>query len=163
VDALKRRRKMSAATSGETRALARHQDEEHAEFPVGPNHARALERRAPSHRAISQAHERGVEMYGHETASEAYQRWLSQEQSDPEGVYGPGGGTAGGIFGDGPVHMSDYDPAARRRTESAQGGAAMVRLGVVLERILDRVEALESGLSQRTLPTHSPRRLGGKP
>jgi hypothetical protein len=161
LDAVRRRKE--AADGGEQRALARRRDEdEPPEFPVGPNHARAIERRAPGRLAIGHAHERGVQMYGRETAAQAYERWMEQEQADPEGVYGAGGGTAGGIFGDGPVHMPDYDPAARRRTEAAQGGAAMARLGVVLERLLDRVEALESGSPKRALPAQPPRRLRGK-
>lgn len=163
IEAVRARKERGASGQSEERALARRRDqEEPPEFPIGPNHARAIERRSPGRLAVGHAHERGVRMYGHETAVQAYERWMEQEQSDPEGVYGPGGGTAGGIFGDGPVHMPDYDPSARRRTESAQGGVAMARLSVVLERLLDRVEALEDGGGRKALAGSPSKRLRGK-
>lgn len=163
LEVVKRRKK--AATSDERPAapLARASREEPpVEFPAGPNHARAIERRASGSLAVGDAHLRGVQMYGRETSAQAYERWLDQEHDDPEGVYGAGGGTAGGIFGDAPVTMADYDPGARRRTEAAQGGVAMARLGVVLERLLDRVDSLEGRRQSPELRGPDPRRLRGK-
>lgn len=159
VELLRRRRAARVKPPPET-ALARREPK--VEFPVGPNHARAIERRASGRLAVGAAHERGVRMYGKESPAEAYERWMDQEQEDPEGIYGPGGGSAGGIFGEGPVHMPDYDPAARRRTEAAQGGVAMARLSVVLEKLLDRVEALEGSGGERQLGGGRHKRLRGK-
>lgn len=158
VEAVKRRKKPSAE-----KALARSsQEEPPVEFPVGPNHARAITRREGNALDTSQANRRGVAMYGDESSREAYARWMDQEQNDPEGVYGPGGGSAGGIFGDAPVTMPDYDPTAHRRTDSAQGGVAMARLSVVLERLIDRMDSLEGRGPSQALPGGAPRRLRGK-
>lgn len=156
-----KRRKKAAAAAEPPAPLARVTHEPPVEFPVGPNHARAIERRSPARLAVGHAHQRGVQMYGHETPTQAYERWMDQEQADPEGMYGPGGATAGGIFGDGAVTMPDYDASAQRRTEAAQGGVAMARLSVVLERLLDRVEAIE-GRSNQALPGADAKRLRGK-
>jgi hypothetical protein len=95
--------------------------------------------------AIPKGHERGVAMYGHESKREAYTRWLEQEQADPEGIYGPGGATAGGIFGNAPIAMPDYDPSAHRISEHRQGNATNVKLAQVLDRVLERMDRLESG------------------
>jgi hypothetical protein len=106
--------------------------------------------------------ERGIAMYGEETASEAYERFMAQEMNDPEGVYGPGGGTAGGIFGDAPIAMPDYDPTAHRRSESRAGGMANVKLVQLLSRLVDRLDAVEAREASR-LPEGPPeRRLGGR-
>lgn len=157
-----KRRKKAGTPERAAAPLARVPREEPVEFPAGPNHARAIERRASGRLAVGDAHLRGVQMYGRETAAQAYERWMEQEHDDPEGVYGAGGGTAGGIFGDGAVTMPDYDPGARRRTEAAQGGVAMARLGVVLERLLDRVDSLEGRRPAPELRGSDPRRLRGK-
>lgn len=148
--------------NGGGRALARRSEEPPAEFPVGPNHARAITRRGGQSLDTSRSNDRGMAMYGSETPGQAHARWLDQERHDAEGVYGPGGGTAGGIFGEGPVHMADYDPSAQRRTEAAQGGVAMARVAVVLEKLMDRMESLESR-SDRALHGTARKRLRGKP
>ncbi len=80
----------------ESRAMTRPQGQE-IDFPVS----------AVSH---------SMSRYGPETPQQAEERWREQEQRDPDGVYGIGGASAGGIFGDGTVAMGDYDPAARGRT-----------------------------------------------
>lgn len=159
LEIVKRRK---AAGGPPSASLARVEREPPVEFPAGPNAARAIERRGRQMLDVTDVNRRGLAMYGNESPDEAYDRWMAQERSDAEGVYGPGGGTAGGIFGDAPVTMADYDPAAHRRTESAQGGAAMARLGVVLERILERVEGLEGRQAAPQLRSPAPRRLRGK-
>jgi hypothetical protein len=57
--------------------------------------------------------------YGDETPEEAEQRWLEQEAEDPNGLFA-GGSTAGGIFGEGPIATTGYDPLAQARTLSRQ-------------------------------------------
>jgi polyhydroxyalkanoate synthesis regulator phasin len=105
--------------------------------------------------------QRGIEMYGNETKAQAYERWMEQELDDAEGAYGPGGMSAGGIFGDGVVSMPDYDPTAQRRTEARAGGVAQLRTVQVLEKILDRLDAVER--TQRLGPHQpDPRQLRGK-
>jgi hypothetical protein len=74
-----------------------------------------------------------------ETSAEAYERWLDQEQRDFEGAYGPGGSTAGGIFGEGAVVLSDYDPHAHQRTESRLLAAARGRNDLLLAQVLERL------------------------
>jgi hypothetical protein len=163
LEVVKRRKAASGGGERPAAPLARAPREEPpVEFPAGPNAARAIERRGRQSLDLSGSNRRGLAMYGEETSVQAYERWMDQEQADPEGVYGPGGGTAGGIFGDGAVAMPDYDPGARRRTESAQGGVAMARLSVVLERLLDRVESLEGREPSQALAGRDPRRLRGK-
>lgn len=124
-------------------ALAKRDSEEIA-FPVGPT---------GGSRAIA----RGRDMYGDETPAEAKERWMDQEMDDPEGAYGPGGMTSGGIFGEGSVAMPDYDPTARARTENRLGGRVQLRILEVLERFDRRLEAAEK--ASGALPAPQARQL----
>lgn len=92
--------------------------------------------------------ERGRAMYGDETAEEAQRRWLLQEQQDMNGVLGPGGMSAGGIFGDGAIVTEGYDPAAQMRGEARL--IAMERAQAARERSEDRerIARLETQLAR---------------
>jgi hypothetical protein len=131
-----RREKREAAD----RTLARREEPGYIDFPSSP---------------VSRS-SRAIERYGDETPAEALERWMDDEQADPEGVYGPGGATAGGIFGDGPIAMPDYDPVAHRRTEARAGGVAQVKLVQVLERLMRRLDEAEG---RKALPGAAPPQL----
>jgi len=143
------------------------------EFPAGPNAAMAIERRERAARlaleeeslsreqAIERfgpAHERGIRKYGYETPAQAEARWRDQEIGDTEGVYGPGGATAGGIFGDGTISMPDYDPGAHSRGGAREAQVLNLRMAQVLDRIIDRLDggnpsaALRAGEKPARLP-----------
>ena len=107
-----------------------------------------------------QSGQRGIAMYGNETPAQAYERWMEQEMHDPEGAYGPGGMTGGGIFGDGSVSMPDYDPNAHRRTEGRVSQMANIKMVQVLERMERRLEASERREAERLLEERKHRRLG---
>lgn len=79
--------------------------------------------------------------YG-ETPEEAKERWLAEEAELLDGVHGFGGQSAGGIFGDGTIATSIYDPGAESRATARAAGLGSVRLARVLER-------LESHLDER--------------
>ncbi len=86
-----------------------------------------------------------------ESDREAMERWLEEERNEIGGVLGPGGMSAGGIFGEGVVATESYDPMAEQRMER--------RAGVALQQRLVRVlEELESHQAER-LPGRDPRRL----
>jgi hypothetical protein len=91
--------------------------------------------------------------HGNETPEEAMERWYEEETELPDGVHGLGGQSAGGIFGDGPIATSIYDPMAMGRAEARVSQATNVRMMQVLdklERKLDdqeraRLEGAQSG------------------
>lgn len=93
--------------------------------------------------------------YG-ETPAEAQERWLAEEAELIDGVHGIGGQSAGGIFGEGPIATSVYDPSSEGRAVDRAGSAGHVRLARVLERIEQRLDAHE----KPALPPGGRRRLG---
>lgn len=93
---------------------------------------------------IERGHARGIAMYGEETPEEARERWMEQEMNDPEGVYGPGGATAGGIFGGGAVALSDYDPLAQTRSSAQVNQKVQAKMLTLLDKVLERVERMEA-------------------
>lgn len=103
-----------------------------------------LTRRPASETAIARGNERGVAMYGEETPEEALERWTRQEMEDLDGVLGPGGATAGGIFGGGTIATSGYDPDAHARASSRSTHVANARLVAVLDKMMARLEAAEA-------------------
>jgi len=78
-----------------------------------------------------------------ESAEEAMERWYEEEAELPDGVHGLGGQTAGGIFGDGAIATSIYDPAAMGRTDQRVGQKANIKMLSLLERIEARLDASE--------------------
>jgi hypothetical protein len=90
-----------------------------------------------------------------ESAEEAKERWLEEEAELLDGVHGLGGQSAGGIFGEGPIATSIYDPNALARGEGRVGQMANIRLSRVLERLESRLAAAPE------LPQGHPRRLSG--
>lgn len=98
-----------------------------------------------------------------ETAEEARERWLEEEAELLDGVHGPGGQSAGGIFGDAPIATSLHDPAAMTRSEGRVSQLANVKLLQVLDRMDRRMERLEGADDERrALPGGRPRRLRGR-
>lgn len=87
---------------------------------------------------------------GEESAEEAEARWREQEMQDPQGIYS-GGATAGGVFGDGVIAMSDYDPTAIGRTMQVQAQVASLRAQQETLRLLQQM--------QQQLPGHRPQQL----
>jgi hypothetical protein len=99
--------------------------------------------------------------YGDETPEEAERRWTEQEMDDPDGVFA-GGASAGGIFGDGPIATSSYDPSARLRTaqmrqhrEEAQQRHVTIQ---VLTKIAERLGCDVDDVAGM-LPEHDRRKL----
>lgn len=94
--------------------------------------------------------------YGEESKEEALERWIGQECSDPDGLFA-GGASAGGIFGDGAIATSTFDPGARQRTaqmRNLRGQHEQTQLFIkVAERLAEKL-----GLSlddvERKLPEH---------
>jgi hypothetical protein len=95
-----------------------------------------------------------------ETPEEAQERWLEEEAELIDGVHGFGGQSAGGIFGEGPIATSVYDPNAEARAAGKAGGMSNVRVARLLERIEERFDDLD----KRRLPGPAARRLprGGR-
>lgn len=106
-----------------------------------------LTRKPAEETSVARNHERGVDMYGEETPEEAQERWRRQEMEDLNGVLGPGGATAGGIFGSGAIPTSDYDPEAQARASVRSTHAANARLVAVLDKMMSRLEAAEARAS----------------
>lgn len=103
-----------------------------------------IERRGGGGGEIERKHARGVAMYGEETPEEARERWMEQEMNDPEGVYGPGGATAGGIFGGGAIPMGDYDPMSHSRSAAQINQKVQAKMLTLLDKVLERVERMEA-------------------
>lgn len=89
--------------------------------------------------------------YGDETPEQAKQRWLQQERNDPQGLF-TGGSSCGGVFGQGAIATSDYDPEAVDRTEERM--ARQVNLNTQHE-MLKTLGQMNQHLSEqrRALPT----------
>jgi len=94
--------------------------------------------------------------YG-ETPEEARERWLEEEAELIDGVHGFGGQSAGGIFGEGPISTSIYDPGAQQRAMGQMSGVGNLRLARVVERLEARLDQAEG---RRALPGPARRRLG---
>lgn len=129
------------------------------DFPVGPTGGgRSLARRADDS-IVHPAHERGVQMYGIESPAEARERWIAQEQRDPEGVYGLGGATAGGIFGGGAIPMADYDPAAHNRTGAAASQQVQIEQLKLMQEM--RAELQHERAERKRLESQQHRQITG--
>lgn len=55
------------------------------------------------------------------TADEELERYYREESTSRGGLFTPGGATAGGIFGDGPVVVQDHDAPSAHRAAAALG------------------------------------------
>lgn len=100
-----------------------------------------------------------------ETAEEAQERWYESEAELPDGVHGLGGSTAGGIFGDGAIATSIYDPGAMGRADARTGQMASIKILGLVERLERRLTAAEAaalpqGAQRDALPGGRTRRLG---
>lgn len=69
--------------------------------------------------------------------------WEASESNIPGGAYTPGGTTAGGIFGDGPVPFDNFDPASMGRASPAIQAQVSLRTLEVLERLEAQASARE--------------------
>lgn len=61
--------------------------------------------------------------------------WEQSESNTPGGAYTPGGSTAGGIFGDGPIPFDNYDPASMGRAAPAIQAQVSLKTLEVLQRL----------------------------
>lgn len=94
-------------------------------------------------------HHRSLARRGHheiETASEAEERYYREESQSRGGLFTPGGATAGGIFGDGPVVVQDHDAPAAHRTIAAMGAARGASTEDALRRELKQSRKLNERL-----------------
>ena len=97
--------------------------------------------------------------HGNETAEEARERWEEEETELIDGVHGLGGQSAGGIFGDGAVATSMYDPMAHNRADGRLSQQANIRTMRVLERMENRLDQLEGRRVERLGPGGSSKKL----
>ncbi len=74
-----------------------------------------------------------------ESPAQAEERWLAEEAELLDGVHGLGGQTAGGIFGDGAIATSIYDPSAMGRADARVGQMANIKLLGLVERLEQRL------------------------
>lgn len=96
-----------------------------------------------------------------ETPEQAMERWLEEEAELPDGVHGLGGQTAGGIFGNGPIATSIYDPEAHARGDARVGQMATVKMLGLLDRLTQRLDAADAARGALPGPA-ARRRLGPK-
>lgn len=78
--------------------------------------------------------------YGHETPAEAKERWMRQEMSDPGGIFGMGGQSAGGIFGGGAIPTDSYDPEAMHRGVAVAAQHAQAQASIKQLEVMERME-----------------------
>lgn len=99
--------------------------------------------------------------YGDETAAEAKERWLRQEMNDPDGLFA-GGASMGGVFGEGVISTSDFDPMARSRTMGNLAQLQQLQASQEMIKLLQEMRSLQQQ-HQRELPPQEPppNRLGG--
>lgn len=94
-----------------------------------------------------------------ESAEEAERRWIEEETLLPDGVFGLGGQTAGGIFGGGAIATSTYDPESMGRGDQRMGHALQLQTARALDRLTNLLDQAE-GRARGALPaTPSRRRL----
>lgn len=74
-----------------------------------------------------------------ESPQQAEERWLEEEAELLDGVHGLGGQTGGGIFGDGAIATSIYDPGAMGRADARVGQMANIKLLGLVERLEKRL------------------------
>lgn len=77
----------------------------------------------------------------------AYREMIAAEERDPTGLFSEGGMSAGGIFGEGPVALSDHDSGARAR--GVQTRAQMV--GVEQTAMLSQILSMQQQMQQQAL------------
>jgi hypothetical protein len=97
--------------------------------------------------------------HGNETAEEARERWEEEETELIDGVHGLGGQSAGGIFGDGAISTSVYDPMAHNRADGRLSQQANIRTMRVLERLEGRLDQIEGRRPERLGPGDAGKRL----
>lgn len=99
---------------------------------------------------------------------QAQQEFLEAEASDPNGIFTPGGSTAGGIFGDAPIVMGgdvSFDPGSVLRSSQATAAMETAKLHraqrLELEdkrRLEDENRQLRAQLEAQRLEAQNPRR-----
>lgn len=100
--------------------------------------------------------------YGNETPAQAQERWLAQEMADPNGVFG-GGASAGGVFGDGPVILDNFDPlAVKREMEMRSQLAGMTTQREMVELLREMRQELRGEKQLPKAENAFGRRLGKK-
>lgn len=82
--------------------------------------------------------------FNEETPEEALERWMDEERRDPQGIYS-GGATAGGVFGNSVIAMSDYDPEAISRSEDFLLRHRQLQVQERMLGTLDRMEQRQLG------------------
>lgn len=87
-----------------------------------------------------------------ETPQQAKERWIREEFSDPNGLF-HGGATSGGVFGDGPIVLEDYDPGAYQRNLNIQNQLTQIQ---VQQKMLQQLEEMQK---QAALPPKPTRQL----
>jgi len=96
-----------------------------------------------------------------ESPAEARERYFREESLLPDGVHGLGGMSAGGIFGDGPIATTHYDPSAHSRGELRAGNLAQVKLLGIIDRLERRLGMAEEQ-ERRSLPGGGGHQLQGR-